>query len=113
MKPLMENFRKKMKLLQMIGSKLINYLLIFNRLYLLGRITHELQQFKLHNDHVEWWKMFWPTLKDDLLSSQIIIRWDFIGIIKFYSHNYLQKIMFMKIVMQCLLVILEKSNLLF
>ncbi len=46
---------------------------------MLSRISHELQEFKSHDDHVNWWKSFWPTLKKELLSSHIIIRWDFIG----------------------------------
>jgi hypothetical protein len=49
------------------------------RLMLMGRITFELQRFKEHNDHVEWWKKLWPEMKKKLLSDQVIIRWDFIG----------------------------------
>ena len=51
-----------------------------DRLYLSGRITFELATFNKHNNHVEWWKTFWSLLiKDDLLPTQVIIRWDFIG----------------------------------
>jgi hypothetical protein len=45
----------------------------------MGRITQELQQFNKHNGHVEWWKLFWPELKNTLLNTQVIVRWDFIG----------------------------------
>ena len=44
------------------------------RMLLMGRITHELLQFKKHSDHVEWWKNVWPEMKDKLKSDQIIIR---------------------------------------
>ena len=32
----------------------------------MGRITHELLQFKTHNDHVEWWKKVWVEMKENL-----------------------------------------------
>jgi hypothetical protein len=58
------------------------------RLFMMGRITYELQQFKSHNDHVEWWKVCWPMMKKNLLQDQVIIRWDYIGtknILNLYS----------------------------
>ena len=61
------------------------------RMLLMGRITHELVQFKKHNDHVEWWKNVWPEMKDKLNSDQIIIRWDFIGIFIFQQKKILTK----------------------
>jgi len=53
--------------------------MVNTRLFLMGRITYELQNFKLHNDHVEWWKECWPFMKAKLLYNHIIVRWDFIG----------------------------------
>ena len=61
------------------------------RMQMMGRITHELVQFKKHNDHVEWWKNVWPEMKDKLKSDQIIIRWDFIGIFIFQQKKILTK----------------------
>jgi hypothetical protein len=62
------------------------------RMLLMGRITHELVQFKKHNDHVEWWKNVWPEMKDKLKSDQMIIRWDFIGTLLFSTEKNTHKI---------------------
>ena len=61
------------------------------RMLLMGRITHELVQFKKHNDHVEWWKNVWPEMKDKLKSDQMIIRWDFIGTLLFSTEKNTHK----------------------
>ena len=54
------------------------------RMFLMGRITHELLQFKEHTDHVEWWKKVWVEMKENLLSDHVIVRWDFIGMFFFF-----------------------------
>jgi hypothetical protein len=84
----------------------------------MGRITFELQVFKEHNDHVEWWKKTWGMMKKKLRPDHIIVRWDFIG--KLLSDNTLkskiltqsttQKIMFMKIPMPWHPATLEKGK---
>lgn len=52
---------------------------ITTRMYMIQRITHELQIYQDHLKHLIQWKKSYQELKDNLQSHHIIVRWDFIG----------------------------------
>jgi hypothetical protein len=83
------------------------------RMYLSQRIAYELQLYEKHLQHVAHWKISYNELKTNLRSSHIIVRWDFIGIILYYYLFILQKITFMKTVMQYQQVIMAKNKALY
>lgn len=49
------------------------------RMYMMERITYELQIYQDHVKHVAQWKTTYRELKDNLQFHHVIVRWDFIG----------------------------------
>ena len=53
--------------------------IVSTRMYMMERITFELQTFQKHVQHVIQWKSTYQELKNNLQPHHVIVRWDFIG----------------------------------
>ena len=71
---------------EIVDSRLqpIDHEIVSTRIYLMERITFELQTFQEHVKHVTQWKSAYQQLKNNLNSHHVIVRWDFIGNFKLF-----------------------------